>query len=200
MLRFSYGIMGSGKSTVALQVHHNLVRRGLLGVLCALFDREGAAVSSRLGVSRPAVEVTPDVDLVAMAEAFVATNGQLDFLICDEVQFYTPAQVDQLAEVADGMGVDVFAYGLITDFRGELFEGTRRMLEVADEHVPLSAEARCWCGRRATHNARLQNGVMTREGDTVVIGDTEPSEEPLFGEVTTYELLCRQHFVRGQTG
>lgn len=199
VLRFSYGIMGSGKSTVALQVHHNLTRRGLHGLLCTLFDRDGTAVSSRLGVSCPAVEVTRDVDLLALARAEADADGGLDFVVCDEVQFYTEAQVDQLAAVVDEMGADVFAYGLLTDFRGHLFEGTRRMLEVADEHVPMGVEARCWCGRRATHNARLVNGELTREGETIVIGDTESGPEtPLFGDVVTYELLCRRHFVAGE--
>lgn len=198
VLRFSYGIMGSGKSTVALQVHHNLARRGLRGILCTLFDREGTSVSSRLGVSCPAMEVTPDLDLLEVARRFAAGGG-IDFLVCDEVQFYAEDQIDQLAAVVDELDADVFAYGLLTDFRGRLFDGTRRMLEVADEHVPLHVEARCWCGRRATHNARLLNGVMTLEGETVVIGDTDPDHEaPLFGDVVTYELLCRRHYLAGE--
>ena len=200
VLRFSYGIMGSGKSTVALQVHHNLVRRGMNGVLCTLFDRDGTVVSSRLGVSRPATEISPEVDLLDMARALAKAEGGLDFLVCDEVQFYAEAQIDQLAAVVDEVGADVFAFGLLTDFRGRLFDGTRRMLELADEHVPLSVEARCRCGRRATHNARLVNGVMTLEGETVVIGDTEPAAAHLFGDVVTYELLCRRHFVAGDLG
>jgi thymidine kinase len=191
--------MGSGKSTVALQVHHNLTRRGLRGVLCTLFDRDGTAVSSRLGVSRPATEITADVDLLKMARAIADDTG-LDFLVCDEVQFYAEEQIDQLAGIVDELDADVFAFGLLTDFRGRLFDGTRRMLEVADEHVPLSVEARCWCGRRATHNARLVNGAMTLEGETVVIGDTEPGEAHLFGDTVTYELLCRRHYLAGDVG
>jgi len=166
-------------------------------VLCTLFDRDGTAVSSRLGVSRPATEITADVDLLKMARA-IADDSGLDFLVCDEVQFYGDAQIEQLAAVVDELDADVFAFGLLTDFRGRLFDGTRRMLELADEHVPLSVEARCWCGRRATHNARLVNGEMTLEGETVVIGDTEPSATHLFGDVVTYELLCRQHYLAGQ--
>jgi len=196
-LRFTYGIMGSGKSTVALQVHHNLTRRGLLGLLCTLYDRDGTAVSSRLGLSQPAVEVTPDVDLLALARTAGSPERPLDFLVCDEVQFYTEAQIEQLAAVVDELGADVFAYGLLTDFRGDLFRGTRRMMELADEHVPVSVEARCWCGRRATHNARLVNGRMTREGETIMIGDTDAAGPPLFGDVVTYELLCRRHFLTG---
>jgi thymidine kinase len=184
-------------------VHHNLIRRSLRGVLCTLFDREGTSVSSRLGVSHPAVEVTTDIDLLELARAEArAGDGHLDFLVCDEVQFYAEQQIDQLAAVVDEMGADVFAYGLLTDFRGRLFDGTRRLMEVADERVPLSVETRCWCGRRATHNARLVNGVMTREGETVVIADTEAvgtsTETPLFGDVVSYELLCRRHYVSGE--
>jgi thymidine kinase len=205
-LRFSYGIMGSGKSTVALQVHHNLTRRGLVGLLCTLFDREGGTldrdatmVSSRLGVSQQAMEVAPGVDLFDRAAKALVAEGRLDFLVCDEVQFYTEAQIDQLAAVVDELGADVFAYGLLTDFRGRLFDGTRRMLELADEHVQLGVEARCWCGERATHNARLVNGAITREGETIVIGDTvTPGDAPLFGDVVTYELLCRRHYRSGE--
>jgi thymidine kinase len=200
VLRFSYGIMGSGKSTVALQVHHNLLRRGMKGVLCTLFDRDGTVVSSRLGVSRPATEISPEVDLLELARTLAKADGGLDFLVCDEVQFYAEEQIDQLAAVVDELGADVFAFGLLTDFRGRLFDGTRRMLELADEHVPLSVEARCWCGRRATHNARLVNGEMTLEGETVVIGDTEPAAAHLFGDVVTYELLCRRHYLAGDVG
>ncbi len=198
LLRFSYGTMSSGKSTLALQIHHNLSKQSRQGLLLSLLDREGARVSSRLGVSVTAVEVTSDLDLLALAEGFVADRGRLDYVVCDEVQFYGVDQVDQLGVVADQLDVDVYAFGLLTDFRGELFEGTRRMFEIADERVELHVEARCWCGARATNNARLVNGVLVREGETVVVGDTAPPDEtPLFGDVVTYELLCRRHFRSG---
>lgn len=201
LLRFSYGTMSSGKSTLALQIHHNLSRQSQQGLLLSLFDREGARVSSRLGVSAEAVEVTPDLDLVEMARAFVDRHGRLDYLVCDEVQFYDVTQVDQLALVVDECDVDVYAFGLLTDFRGVLFEGTRRMFEVADERVELHVEARCWCGARATHNARLVNGALVRHGETIVVGDTSVADEqPLFGDVVTYELLCRRHFRAGVLG
>ena len=200
VLRFSYGTMSSGKSTLALQIHHNLARQSRRGMLLSQFDREGARVSSRLGVSVQAVEVVPGADLVALACTFIELHGRLDYLVCDEVQFYEVAQVDQLARIADELSVDVYAFGLITDFRGLLFDGTRRMLEVADERVQLHVEARCWCGDRATNNARLVNGRMVREGETVVVGDTaQHADVPLFGDVVTYELLCRRHFRTGVT-
>lgn len=199
LLRFSYGTMSSGKSTLALQIHHNLAKQSRRGMLLSLLDREGARVSSRLGVSVKAVEVTPELDLLGLATDFVARRGRLDYVVCDEVQFYAVDQVDQLATIADDLDADVYAFGLLTDFRGSLFEGTRRMFEIADERVELHVEARCWCGARATNNARLVNGVLVREGETIVVGDTAaPEETPLFGDVVTYELLCRRHFRAGE--
>jgi thymidine kinase len=121
--------------------------------------------------------------------------------VCDEAQFYTVAQCDQLARAVDELEVEVYAFGLITDFRGRLFDGTRRLLEIADERVPLQVEARCWCGARATHNARVVNGDVTYEGETVVVGDTaKPRGTPLFGDAVRYELLCRRHFNDGELG
>jgi len=188
--------MGSGKSTLALQIHHNLAVRDRQGLLLTKLDRDGTQVTSRLGVSAPAVEVSPDIDLFELAQS----RMPLDFVVCDEVQFYSIAQCDQLARVADDPDVDVYAYGLITDFKGLLFEGTKRMLEVANERVEMQVEARCWCGSRATHNARVVNGVVVYEGETVVVGDTGDVATPMFGDVVRYELLCRRHYVRGDMG
>jgi thymidine kinase len=195
-LRFNFGTMGSGKSTVALQIHHNLTNRQLYGLLLTTMDREGRQVTSRLGVAAPAIEVSPDADLYALAVA----NWPIHYMICDEVQFYTPAQCEDLARVVDDLEVDVYAFGLLTNFRGELFDGTKRMLELADEHSALQVEARCWCGARATHNARVVNGVVVYEGETVVVGDTQDADQPLFGDSVRYELLCRSHFRAGDLG
>jgi thymidine kinase len=193
-LRFSFGTMGSGKSTLALQIHHNLTARDLHGLLLTKLDRDGTQITSRLGVSAPAIEVSSELDVYALAVAF----APLSFMVCDEAQFYTVEQCDQLGRVVDDLGVDVFAFGLITDFRGLLFDGTKRLLEIADERVALQVEARCWCGQRATHNARLVNGRIVYEGETVVVGDTEDEpEQPLFGDVVRYELLCRSHYRTG---
>ena len=193
-LRFSFGTMGSGKSTLALQILHNLSSRGLVGVLCTRLDREEGTVSSRLGVTRAAVEVTPSLDLRAMADDVVVAQGRLDFLVCDEAQFFSEPQVEQLAAVVDELDVDVYAFGLLTDFRGKLFPATARLLELADSRQELQVEARCWCGRAATHNARLVDGKQVYEGDVVVLGDIGgPSE-------VSYELLCRRHWQEGRTG
>ena len=194
LLRFSFGTMGSGKSTVALQIHYNLSEAGLRGLLLTRFDRTDGQVSSRLGVSADAIEVTPALDISTLARS----THRLQYLVCDEVQFYTEDQCDQLADAVDELEIDVYAFGLITDFRGRLFDGTKRLLEVADERVALQVEARCWCGARATHNARLVNGEVVYEGEVVVVGDTDASQEPtLFGDIVRYVLLCRRHWRMG---
>jgi len=194
-LRFSFGTMGSGKSTLALQIHHNLTSRGVPGLLLTKLDRDGSQVTSRLGVSAPAIEMTHDLNLFDLAKA----NMPLHFIVCDEAQFCTIDQCDQFARIVDELNIDVFAFGLITDFRGLLFEGTRRLLEISDERIEMQVEARCWCGGRATNNARLVNGQIVYEGETVVVGDTDKSvSDPLFGDDVRYELLCRRHFLHGQ--
>ncbi|HRW39591.1 MAG: thymidine kinase [Acidimicrobiales bacterium] len=198
-LRFSFGTMGSGKSTLALQIHHNLSARGLHGLLCTHLDREGAQVSSRLGVSVEAVDVGPKLDLFELACQQREHHGALHYLVCDEAQFYAPEQADQLARVVDELDADVHALGLLTDFRGRLFPATARLLEVADERCELQVEARCWCGARATHNARMVDGVQVYEGETVVLGDVEALGDIEPAEVS-YELLCRRHWLAGETG
>jgi thymidine kinase len=194
LLRFSFGTMGSGKSTLALQIHHNLSSRDLRGLLCTQLDRDGAQVTSRLGVSATAVDVGPKLDLFDLCSSFAAQHGGIDYLVCDEAQFYTPDQAEQLARVADELGADVHALGLLTDFRGRLFPGSARLLELADERIEVQVEARCWCGSRATQNARLVDGRQVYDGDVVVVGDVDHEAE------VSYELLCRRHWMAGDTG
>ncbi len=193
-LRFAYGTMGSGKSTMALQIHHNLSTRGLKGLLCTQHDRQGAQVSSRLGVSATAVDVGPRLDLYELAAGYARRHGVIDYLVCDEAQFYLPEQVEQLALVVDQLDADVYAFGLLTDFRAALFPGSARFMELADERHELQVEARCWCGSGATMNARLVDGRVVYDGVVVAIGDTSGA-----GAVS-YELLCRRHWRSGETG
>ncbi|MGI9623166.1 MAG: thymidine kinase [Acidimicrobiales bacterium] len=194
-LRFFFGTMGSGKSTQALQIRHNMAARGLDVILTTQLDREVGKVSSRLGVAAEAEIVDPQVDLLALASKAQRDVG-LNAMVCDEAQFYEPRQIDQLGRVVDELEVDVYAFGLLTSFQGELFPGTQRLLELADERSELQVEARCWCGARATHNARLVNGVQVYTGALKVVGDTaldDPDEAP---EVS-YELMCRRHWHEG---
>src|SRR5690606_41156488 len=99
VLRFSFGTMGSGKSTLALQIHHNLTSRGLRGLLCTQLDRDGARVSSRLGVSAAGVDVGPKLDLFELARAYADQHGGIDDMVCDEAQFYTPRSEEHTSEL-----------------------------------------------------------------------------------------------------
>ncbi len=124
-------------------------------------------------------------------------GARIDYLICDEAQFYEPWQIDQLARIVDDLQIDVFAFGILTDFRTTLFPGSARLVEIADRMNVLQVEALCWCGRRATHNARTENGEMVTEGDVIVVGDVFDADVPT--PVVGYEVLCRQHHRRRMT-
>ncbi len=191
-LRFYFGTMGSGKSTQALQIHHNLRSRGLRTLLTTQLDRQAGRVSSRLGVSAEAEVVDDSVDLYRLAQRETDRQGGLDAMICDEGQFYAPLQIEQLARVVDALDVEVYAFGLLTSFQGELFAGTARLLELADVRSEVQVEARCWCGRRATHNARLVDGRQVYDGVLKVVGDTNSDA------VVSYELMCRLHWHAGK--
>jgi thymidine kinase len=200
-LQFFTGTMDSGKSTLALQTHHNHAARGRAGRIFTSQDRAGAAtLSSRLGLQLDAVEVLPGLDFWAYVVDSLTRGARIDYLICDEAQFYTPAQIDELARVVDELQVDVFAFGILTDFRTSMFPGSSRLVELADRVHVLQVEALCWCGKRATHNARTEDGEMVTEGDVVVVGDVDDIADVGEGDVDVgYEVLCRQHHRRRMT-
>ncbi|WNI18426.1 thymidine kinase [Actinacidiphila sp. ITFR-21] len=194
-LVFFCGTMDCGKSTLALQIVHNRTARGLQSVIFTRNDRAGEGkLSSRLGLVTEAVEVADDSDLYGYAVGRISRGGRVDYVVVDEAQFLAPVQVDQLARVVDDLGKDVYAFGITTDFRTRLFPGSQRLMELADRVEALQVEALCWCGARATHNARTVDGVMVVEGEQVVIGDVDRDA----GE-TGYEVLCRRHHRRRMT-
>jgi thymidine kinase len=203
-LHFFTGTMDSGKSTLALQTNHNHAARGRVGRIFTAHDRAGEAVlSSRLGLTHDAIEVPSDFDFWQYVVRSLTAGGRIDYLICDEAQFYSTAQVDQLAKVVDELQIDVFAFGILTDFRTALFPGSARLVELADRMETLQVEALCWCGKRATHNARTEDGAMVTEGEVVVVGDVEGGAEGGTADQTpaevAYEVLCRQHHRRRLT-
>lgn len=191
-LTFFYGTMNCGKSTLALQIHHNAVAAGRHCLLFTRHDRGGGTISSRIGLAKAATTVTEDLDLRRHVTRVIATGQPVDTLICDEVQFYTPEQIEQLGELVDDLDIDVQAFGLLTDFTTQLFPGSRRLLELADRRQELQVEARCWCGVRGTLNARTVGGRIQREGEQVVVGDVGHDD-------VAYEVLCRHHHRQGIT-
>ena len=195
-LHFFTGTMDSGKSTLALQTNHNHAARGRVGRIFTTRDRAGAAMlSSRLGLTHEATEVDGDFDFWTYVVRTLTQGGRIDYLICDEAQFYAPAQIEDLAKIVDELQIDVFCFGILTDFRTKLFPGSARLVELADRTEVLQVEALCWCGKKATHNARTENGAMVTEGDQVVVGDVVEDADVR----VAYEVLCRQHHRRALT-
>ncbi len=185
-LYFYYGAMNAGKSTTLLQAAFNYRERGMTAMLwtAALDVRAGPGrIGSRIGLTAEALTFTASTDLFgAIAGAPPGRARVPDCVLVDEAQFLTAAQVDALAGVVDRLGVPVLAYGLRTDFRGRLFDGSERLLAIADKLVELKAV--CHCGRKATMNLRLgPDGRAVREGAQTEIGGND-----------RYLAVCRRHF------
>jgi thymidine kinase len=194
-LAFFSGTMDCGKSTLALQIQHNRSARGLEGLIFTRDDRAGEGrLSSRLGLVTEAIEAGEGFDFHRHMVGYLTGGGRADYVITDESQFLSAGQVDQLARIVDDLGIDVFAFGITTDFRTRLFPGSQRLIELADRVETLQVEALCWCGARATHNARTVDGRMVVEGAQVVVGDIGGASD-----ATGYEVLCRRHHRRRLT-
>jgi thymidine kinase len=218
-LKFCYGPMDCGKSTLALQINHNHARQGRQGLLLVRHDRSGAPqITSRIGITREAIEVGAETDLRTLVRECWTRGRHVDYLIVDEAQFLSPVQVEQLGELADDAQIDVYCFGIATDFRSRLFPGARRLFELADELQPVQVEVLCWCGVAGRFNARVLDGEVLRAGDTVVVADTATVEDPVIepgpsvvessdssrmeAEHATvrYQVLCRRHFRSGDLG
>ncbi len=186
-----YGPMDCGKSTLALQLDHNFAAQGRRGLLLTRLDRSGEArITSRLGVSKPAVDVG-DAPVVWL----VLDSVPLDYVLVDEAQFFSESQVEELCELADTMRLDVYAFGIATDFRGRLFPGSARWFELADEAALLQVKALCWCGRPGRFNSRVVDGEVARTGDTVVVADVRGVS--IDSPQVHYQVLCRMHHRSG---
>lgn len=196
-LVWCYGTMDSGKSTLALQNNFNYQQAGRRGQLFTMRSRSGPYVTSRIGVEHPAREIDADFDFVDHVNGELSRGVRLDYLICDEAHFYATAQIEQLAEIVDRLGIDIEAFGIATDFQSRLFPASQRLFELADRRMELQVVALCWCGGRGTQNARVVNGRVVREGSQILVGDMlhRPTAEPHVG----YELLCRRHWRDGVT-
>ena len=189
-LYFYYASMNAGKSTTLLQADFNYRERGMATMLwtAALDDRGGdRAIESRIGLHTEAHRFAAGTDLWERVGAAHRVEP-LACVLVDEAQFLTPAQVWQLARLADETGIPVLCYGLRTDFQGELFPGSATLLGIADALVELKAV--CHCGRKATMNLRVdESGAAVREGAQTEIGGND-----------RYVALCRKHFREALAG
>ncbi|MBR1821288.1 MAG: thymidine kinase [Clostridia bacterium] len=178
-LYFRYGAMGSSKTANAIMVQYNYQERGQNALMLKpqLDNRDGErVVGSRSGLSAPCrfVEELDAIDLSAY-----------DCIIVDEAQFLKKEQVRRLVDIVDGMNIPVICYGLRADFMGNLFEGSHWLMAWADTIEEIKTV--CWCGRKATMNARVAGGKVVKAGEQIVLGGNE-----------SYVALCRKHWARGE--
>jgi thymidine kinase len=188
-LYFYYSAMNAGKSTVLLQSSHNYHERGMQTILFtpAIDDRyEMGKIHSRIGLTDDAIAFKPYDDLYSAVLKTLSCGINVACALVDEAQFLSKAQVEQLTKITDELNIPVLAYGLRTDFQGELFEGSQYLLGWADELCEIKTI--CHCGRKATMNMRIDDkGCAVKSGSQVKIGGNE-----------AYASTCRQHFKNGQ--
>lgn len=184
-LYFRFGAMNCGKTTALLQVAHNYEEKGMnVIVIKSEVDKKGDKnIVSRLGVER-------EVDLLVAPNEKILDNIKLDNINCilvDEVQFMPKEQVKELWMITKLKNIPVICYGLKTNFKGELFEGTKAILELADELEELATI--CKCGKKAKFNARLINNKYVYDGDEVAIDGIDAKYEPLCGKCYLNKVL-----------
>ncbi len=170
-LYFKYGAMGSSKTANALITKFNYEERGMKVWLIkpAIDDRDGKnIIRSRIGLSEEAFTVAPNTDIYT---EFVTNHTGTHAVIADECQFFTSAQIDQLRTIVDKLDVPVLCFGLRTDFLTHLFEGSRRLFEVADSINEIKTI--CSCGNKAIVNARICDGKVVTEGGQILIGGND---------------------------
>lgn len=184
-LYFRFGAMNCGKTTALLQVAHNYEEKGLnVVVIKSSIDKKGNKnIVSRLGIER-------EVDILVPPNEKILDYIDLKNINCilvDEVQFMTKNQIKELWKIAKLKDIPVITYGLKTNFRGELFEGTKAVLELADELEELATI--CKCGKKAKFNARLIKGKYVYDGEVVAIDGIDAEYEPLCGKCFIENVL-----------
>lgn len=174
-LYFYYSTMNAGKTTTLLQSAYNYHERGMRTLILTpkLDTRAGeGVVASRIGLKARASTFTREDDLAGIVRHEIAAKGKIDCVLVDESQFLSKAQVWQLTDVVDSLKIPVLAYGLRTDFRGELFEGSQYLLAWADNLIELKTI--CHSGKKANMVVRVdENGRAVTEGPQVEVGGNE---------------------------
>ncbi len=179
-LSFRYGAMGSSKTANILMIKYNFEEKGKKAVLLKprLENRDGSTkLKSRIGLESEC----------SFVEDYLNNPIDCDCVLVDEAQFLTKEQVDKLSDIADFQDIPVICFGLRTDFQSNLFEGSKRLMEIADELQEITTI--CWCGKKARYNARIVDGKIIKDGDQVQLGGNE-----------SYTSLCRKHFKLNKLG
>lgn len=182
MLKFTYGVMGCSKSAQALITRYNYAQNGFVVMLLkpsidTRFDDETRMIRSRIGLSSECITFTMESDLTHLLSHVINLKA---IVIVDEVQFCTKQQIEQLKEISSK--IDVFCYGLSTNFKTELFEGSKRLFELADKLEKLPHI--CNCGNQALLNIRFKNDMICIDGEEIQIGDEE------------YKPMCYECYLR----
>lgn len=183
-LYYYYGAMNSSKTANALMTHFNYEEVGQKALLCK------TETDSRDGVRKIRSRIGLEMECVLLHELQEMDEEEIrsyDCIIVDEVQFATAEQIDFLSDIVDFMDVPVVCYGLRADFQNKLFSGSERLITIADCIQEIKTV--CWCGRKATSNARYNEDGIIRDGEQVVLGANDQ-----------YVALCRKHFKLGMLG
>ena len=189
-LYFRYGAMNSSKTANALMVKYNYEERSQKVILLkpSTDIRDGiSTIKSRAGLSEECTIVNKNSNIVDIVTSCLKEMGNVSCVIVDEAQFLTKQQVYELTCLVDQKNIPVICYGLRTDFRGELFEGSQWLLAWADTIEEIKTI--CWCGKKAIMNGRFENGKIIKSGEQVLLGGNDK-----------YISLCRQHWTEGNIG
>lgn len=195
-LIFFYSAMKGGKSNILIPTAYNL-RENNQRVMIVKPKKDTAGerkIVSRSGVST-------DIDLwLAEEESFLTDENltliyQVDTILIDEIQFLSGKQIEELWQITKELNIQVIGYGLRANFQSKLFEGSKRLMELADEILELPIIPLCKCGEKAEFNARKQNGIYTMEGEECVIKDSnrEVTYVPLCGKCYLNEVVFSNH-------
>lgn len=183
-LYFKYGAMGSSKTAQALMTKFNYEEKGKkVWLIKPSTDiRDGYnIVASRIGLKAYADVVKPEDNIYNM---YVSLNKDSDAIIADECQFFTQAHVDELRKIVDEFNVPILCFGLRTDFLTHMFEGSRRLFEIADSITEIKTI--CSCGKKATVNARIdENSKIVTSGSQVLLGSND-----------RYEAMCYDCWIK----
>ena len=189
-LYFNYSSMNAGKSTMLLQANHNYQERGMSTIIytSSVDDRYGKKeIVSRIGLKAESNIFSSDTNIYEEVISF-NKDKKVDCVLIDEAQFLSKDQVAQLGQIVDDLDIPVLTFGIRTDFKGNLFEGSEYLLAWADNLKEIKTV--CHCGRKATMVLRLdQKGNVIEEGDQIEIGGNEK-----------YVSICRKHFYEKNIG
>jgi thymidine kinase len=181
-LYYVYGPMNVSKSASLLMKAHSFENNNIpfICIKSSIDDRDEGIIKSRVGIERECLSIDIKDDIYRIIKVYNNPNKPLKWILVDESQFLTSEQVDQLAKIVDELNINVMCYGLRTDFKTKLFDGSRRLFELADNIEEMKVS--CKCGRKAIINARVDNnGDVVNEGEQIMTGGNE-----------RYVTMCRK--------